>query len=132
MIVDSSAAVAILTNEPERAAFIRLLVDATAKSMSASTLLESSMVVLSRLPTSPAFQELDVLITRAQIVIEPTTQMDALVAREAFRIYGKGRHPAGLNFGDCFTYALARRLNRPILCKGNDFGQTDALVVPLA
>lgn len=89
------------------------------------------MVVLSRLPTSPAFQELDLLVTRARIVIEPTTHDDALAAREAFRIYGKGRHPAGLNFGDCFTYALARRLSRPILCKGNDFAQTDALVVPL-
>ncbi len=132
MIVDSSAIVAIVTGESEREALNRALSSGMRASISASTLLEASIVLLARLPNAPAFTEVDQLIQSASIDIQPTTHSDAIAAREAFRIYGKGRgHPAQLNFGDCFTYALARRLGRPILCKGNDFALTDAAIVPL-
>ena len=88
------------------------------------------MVLLGRRSTSLGiFGDLDRLIARSGIIVEAVTELDAYAAREAFAKFGKGRHAASLNFGDCFTYALARRLGRPILCKGDDFAQTDALVV---
>ncbi len=133
MIVDSSAIVAIVMRETDRESFIRALAQGAPASISASTLLEASIVLLARMPDAPAFTEIDQLIQSAGIEIQPTTHTDAIAAREAFRLYGKGRgHPAGLNFGDCFTYALARRLGRPILCKGDDFKHTDAAIVALA
>ena len=70
-------------------------------------------------------RDLDLLIAKAQIELAPVDADQALVAREAFRQYGKGRHPAGLNLGDCFVYALAKVLNQPLLCKGRDFIRTD-------
>lgn len=132
MILDSSAIVAMLTRESDHLDFANAVGETAERSVSAATVLETSMVLFSRLPDAPAFQLLDSFLTQMRIVIEPVTHEDALIAREAFALYGKGHHPASLNFGDCFTYALARRLGQPILCKGDDFRQTDAQVVPLA
>jgi ribonuclease VapC len=70
-------------------------------------------------------RDLDLLIAKAQVSLTPVDEEQANLARRAFQKYGKGRHPAGLNFGDCFSYALARALDEPLLFKGNDFPQTD-------
>jgi len=131
MIVDSSALVAIMREEQEATRFLSAIKDASDRSVSAATYIESSIVLLGRASQSNAFPELDELLARARIEIEPVLFADARLARDAFRTFGKGRHKAGLNFGDCFTYALSRRLRRPILCKGNDFALTDATVVTL-
>lgn len=133
MIVDSSAIIAMLMQEDDRTIFAQALAKASARSISAATLVETSIVLVGRLPDAPAYQQLDSFIAQTRIAIEPVTHEDALFAREAFLAFGKGRGlPAKLNFGDCFTYALARRLGRPILCKGDDFRHTDAAIVPLA
>lgn len=132
MIVDASAIISISKVEPEAATFIRALSAASVRTMSAATYLEVSMVLLGRRATSLAiFGDLDRLMARSRIAVEPVTELDASAARDAFAKFGKGRHKAGLNFGDCFTYALARRLRRPILCKGNDYIHTDAQIVQL-
>jgi ribonuclease VapC len=75
-------------------------------------------------------RQFDTFMRRADIIIEPVTQEHALIAREAFTDFGKGRHPAGLNFGDCFCYALAKATGEPLLYKGKNFGQTDVQQVP--
>jgi ribonuclease VapC len=125
MIVDSSALIAILKREPEWAAISKTLDSALTARISAATYLETSIVVdgwknpiLSR--------EFDELIKRFDILIEPVTAEQARIARQAYRDYGKGSgHPAGLNFGDCFSYALAMEQREPLLWKGDDFGHTD-------
>jgi len=125
MIVDSSAIVAILRDEPEGLAFSRILVSAPCVRLSAASYLESSIVIDSkRDPVRSA--GLDDLIEEARIILEPVTAAQARIARQAYRDYGKGSgHPANLNFGDCFSYALARDKREPILYKGDDFGHTD-------
>lgn len=132
MIVDSSALVAILLLEDDYRAFFDIITSTEAAFISAATLAEASIVLIGRTNRPGICLDLDQLISENRIAIEPVTAEDARAAREAFRVYGKGRHRAALNFGDCFTYALASRLWQPILCKGSDFAQTDALVVPLA
>ena len=126
MIIDTSAVIAILRGEAEAERFSLALEQASSpKRMSAATYLEASLVidasgdpVLSR--------NLDRLIEIAQIAIEPFTLDQARLARQAYRDFGKGSgHPAQLNFGDCFAYALARTRNAPLLFKGSDFGHTD-------
>lgn len=130
MIVDSSALVSVMLRETGHEAFFDIITSANTAVLSAATHTETSIILLGRNPLRiDLYWELDQLLDENGIVIEPVTREDAAAAREAFRIYGKGRHPAALNFGDCFTYALARRLRQPILCKGNDFAQTDAMVV---
>jgi len=125
MIVDSSALVAILRFEPERVLFARMLDEAAELHMSAATYLELSIVIDSRRDPVVS-QEIDELITRFKIRIEPVTEAQAKIARQAYRDFGKGSgHPAGLNFGDCFSYALAREKREPMLWKGDDFGHTD-------
>jgi len=125
MIVDTSAFVAILKREPEQAAFSHLLEVTQQVSMSAATYLEASIVIDAlRQPT--ASRALDDLIERSKIIIEPVTVEQAKIARQAYRDYGKGSgHPANLNFGDCFSYALAREKREPMLYKGDDFVHTD-------
>jgi ribonuclease VapC len=125
MIVDTSAIVAILKDEPEGLAFSRALDAADPVRISAASYLESSIVIDKyRDPVLSA--KLDELIEDAEIVVEPVTVAQAKIARQAYRDYGKGSgHPANLNFGDCFTYALARDKREPILSKGDDFGFTD-------
>jgi len=125
MIVDSSAVVAILRFEPERVPFASMLDEAPELRMSAATYLELSIVIDSR-KDPVVSQEIDELIERFKIKIEPVTEAQAKIARQAYRDFGKGSgHPANLNFGDCFSYALARDKREPILFKGEDFGFTD-------
>jgi len=125
MIVDTSALLAILKREPEAAACSQLLESTPQVRISAATYLEAAIVIdcLRNPLLSRAF---DSLIERAKIVIEPVTAQQAVIARQAYRDYGRGSgHAANLNFGDCFSYALARALDEPILFKGSDFSQTD-------
>jgi len=125
MIVDSSALVAVLKREPEQAAFSSLLEATQDVRISAATYFETSIVIdsLRQPDLSRAFDE---LMERAGIAVEPVTVEQARIARQAYRDYGKGSgHPANLNFGDCFSYALAREKREPMLWKGDDFGHTD-------
>jgi ribonuclease VapC len=125
MIVDSSALVAILKREPEQASFSTLLESTSDVKISAATYFETSIVIDSL--RDPVMSHLlDDLIERSRIVIEPVTAEQAKIARQAYHEYGRGSgHPANLNFGDCFTYALAREKREPVLWKGDDFGHTD-------
>ena len=125
MIVDTSALVAILKREPEQAAFSALLESTPNVTISAVTYFEAAIVIDSmRLPA--VSRQLDDMIEMAGIIIEPVTVEQARIARQAYRDYGKGSgHPANLNFGDCFSYALARDKREPILYKGEDFVHTD-------
>jgi ribonuclease VapC len=125
MIVDSSALVSIIYGESDSIPYSMLLDSADSLCISAATFLETSVVVDAR--KSPALSNrVEELIERFNIVIEPVTAEQARVARQAYRDYGKGSsHPANLNFGDCFAYALARVKREPLLYKGDDFVHTD-------
>ena len=125
MIVDTSALVAILRYEPERLSLARLLDQAENLRMSAASYLELSILIDSRKDVALS-REIEELIERFEIVIEPVTAEQARIARQAYRDYGRGSgHPANLSFGDCFSYALARAKREPILFKGDDFLHTD-------
>lgn len=124
MVIDSSAIVAILADEPERATFRDAIVAQPRRLMSAATLLESAMVVLG-LRGELGLAELQALVAKADIETVAFTAEHAAIAIDAFRRFGKGRHPAALNLGDCFSYALAKATGEPLLFKGNDFGLTD-------
>jgi ribonuclease VapC len=128
MIIDTSAIVAILRYEPDAAIFANAIENAARRRLSAATYVETSAVIDgSRDPI--ASRRLDELIDEAGIVIEPVTIRQARIAREAFRDFGRGSgHPARLNFGDCFAYALAKDMNEPLLFKGDDFSRTDVTV----
>jgi ribonuclease VapC len=125
MIVDSSAIMAILNDEPESRPFAMALASATNARMSAGTLVELSIVVDGhRDPVRTAW--LDPFLAQSRIEIVNVTAEHARLARDAHRDYGRGSgHPARLNFGDCFSYALARATGEPLLFKGDDFGHTD-------
>ena len=127
MIVDTSALLAVLLDEPERAGFVHALATAPTLAISAATLLEASIVVEARRGESGG-RELDLLVHRSQTRIVPLDEEQLEIARAAWRRYGTGRHAASLNFGDLFSYALARSTGDPLLFKGDDFAQTD--VVP--
>ena len=116
--------VTILCNEPEAPLFEEALERNATRLISAGTLLETSIVIEARFGEAGG-RELDLLIHKAQIRIEPFDQEQAEIAREAYRTYGKGRHPAGLNYGDCFAYALSSARSEPLLYKGEDFSKTD-------
>jgi ribonuclease VapC len=124
MILDTSALVAVLYREPEAARYAQIIHDAERCAISAGTFLELSIVVQGQIGTD-ALRQCDMFLRRAGIVVEPFTVEQAHLARQAFHDFGKGRHPAGLNFGDCFSYALARFTGEPLLFKGNDFRRTD-------
>lgn len=124
MIVDTSALVAVLYREPERARFVQLIQEADPCRVSVANFVELCMVVENQLGLE-AGRQLDVLFRRTGIVIEPVTVEHGHLARQAFLDYGKGRHKAGLNFGDCFAYALAKATGEALLFKGYDFGLTD-------
>jgi len=125
MIVDSSALIAILRGEPEADLFNRMIDEADSCRMSAASFLETAIVV-DGVRDPVASRRLDEFLLTAQIAIEPVTEHQAQLARAAYRDFGKGSgHPAGLNFGDCFAYALARDKNEPLLFKGGDFSHTD-------
>ena len=124
MIVDTSAVLAILFREPDAERFARAITTAPSRRMSAATLLESSIVLESRSGPASGY-ELDAFLQEAGIALEPVTPEQAQAARRAWRRFGKGNHPAGLNFGDCFAYALAEATREPLLFKGGDFELTD-------
>jgi ribonuclease VapC len=124
MVVDTSAIIAILLDEPERGEFAKVLESSPVRYMSTVSLVETSIVIETRFGAA-GIRELDVLLKDAGLEAVTFDQEQALVAREAYRLFGKGRHPAALNFGDCCTYALASTLGEPILFKGDDFSQTD-------
>lgn len=125
MIIDTSALIAILRDEPEAAACARAIEAAPRRHISAANFLEAAIVIDgSRDPV--ASRRFDDLLREAQLVVEPVTEAQARIAREAYRDFGRGSgHPARLNFGDCFAYALARLTGEPLLFKGDDFGHTD-------
>jgi ribonuclease VapC len=125
VIVDASAIVAILRDEPERAEFNRALESAETRRVSAVNYVEAAIVTdATRNPILS--RKFDDLMREARITIEPVTALQARIAREAYRDFGKGSgHPAGLNMGDCFAYALAKVAGEPLLYKGEDFARTD-------
>ncbi|WP_419938611.1 type II toxin-antitoxin system VapC family toxin [Candidatus Palauibacter sp.] len=124
MIVDTSAILAILFREEDARRFERALASASAPQISAATLVEAAMVAEARGGLG-AGQDLDDLLERVPIQVIPVTRQHAEAARNAWRCYGKGNHPAALNLGDCFVYALARTAGEPLLFKGKDFALTD-------
>ncbi len=124
MIVDSSAVVAILLREPDARRYARAIQTTSPCRMSVANVLEASIVVESR-GGAEAGYALDVLLEQGDIELVPVTTEQLAAARRAWRRFGKGNHPAGLNFGDCFAYALAEATGEPLLFKGADFAQTD-------
>ena len=128
MVIDTSALIAILQDEPERRGFNEAIEAAERRAMSVASFVEASMVVEARYGPD-GVRDLDLFITKAGIELVAVDADQAHVARTAFRVYGKRRHPAGLNFGDCFAYALARTLDEPLLFKGSDFSLTDVALV---
>ena len=127
MIVDTSAVLAILFHEPDAERFASAITTASSRRMSAATLLETTIVLESRSGAAAGY-ELDSFLQEAEIELEPVTTDQAQAARRAWRRFGKGNHPAGLNFGDCFAYALAEATREPLLFKGGDFDLTDVEV----
>ena len=130
MILDTSALIAIFFDEPDAATFIRAIHQAERCLISAASFLEISLVLEGQIGLE-AVRQCDAFFRRVGIQIEPFTVEQAHLARQAFHDFGKGRHPAGLNFGDCFAYALAKQTGEPLLYKGRDFGRTDIASVPL-
>lgn len=128
MVLDTSALVAILTGEPEQTAFIKVIEQADVCLLSAASHVEAALVMEVR-HGAAGVHDLGRLLDRAGCQIVAVDAEQASIARSAFQRYGKGRHPAGLNFGDCFAYALAVARGEPLLFKGNDFGQTDVPVL---
>jgi ribonuclease VapC len=124
MILDTSAMAAIFFGESEGDHYIQLIHDADQCRMSAANFVELSMVIEGQLGPE-AGRQCDTFLRRTDVIIEPVTVEQAHLARQAFLDFGKGRHPAGLNFGDCFAYALAKVTAEPLLYKGSDFSQTD-------
>lgn len=124
MVLDASAVLAILLDEPEREDFIRRIAESGDPVISAATLLEASMVMESRFGVA-GVTKLDEFLAAAEVRTIALDDMQAYVALEGFHHYGKGRSPAGLNFGDCFAYGLAMAHGRPLLFKGDDFRQTN-------
>lgn len=127
MIVDTSALVAILYGEDEAVHLIERIQDADVCRLSVASYLELTMVIESQLGPEGT-RNAEAFIRRAGIRIEPVTVSQGLIAQQAFFDFGKGRHKAQLNYGDCFSYALAKAYEEPLLFKGNDFGLTDVEV----
>jgi ribonuclease VapC len=125
MILDTSAVIAILRAEPEAEQFAQAIEDVSDCRISAVNYVEAAAIIDgSRDPI--ASRRFDDLLREAQVIVEPVTEVQAHLAREAYRDFGKGSgHPARLNFGDCFAYALAKVMAEPILFKGDDFPRTD-------
>jgi ribonuclease VapC len=125
VIVDSSALVTIIREEPGFSSYLDRLLASPKTRMSAAAFLEAA-IVIDRQPDPRAAAKLDEIIEQLDITIEPVTAHQARIARDAYQRFGKGRgHPARLNFGDCFAYALAKDLDEPLLFVGQDFIHTD-------
>jgi ribonuclease VapC len=130
MVVDTSALVAIFLGEPERKLFLDFILQTETRKISAATVLETGIALEARRGES-AGREFDLFLVRANLEIVPVDTEQTEIARSAWRKYGKGRHTAALNFGDCFAYALAKFAGEPILAKGTDFAATDIEVCSL-
>lgn len=130
MVIDTSAIIAVLLNEANAVGIARAIESCSPRLLSAANFLEASIVIESRKGEAGG-RELDLLIYRAAIEIVAVDQDQAEIARLAWRRFGKGRHPAGLNYGDCFAYALAKSRRLPLLVQDDDFSQTDITGVPL-
>jgi ribonuclease VapC len=124
MVIDTSAILAILQREPERRSFLEAIEAAESTRMSVASFVETSIVIESRYG-SEGLRDLDRFISRASIELVPVDSEQGQLARSAFSRFGKGRHRAGLNYGDCFSYAAAINLAEPLMCKGDDFIHTD-------
>jgi ribonuclease VapC len=127
VVIDTSALVALLSMEPEAPRIAAALESDANRLISAATLVEAGIVIESRYGPAGA-RELDFLVAKAGLLVESVTAEQADVAREAWRRYGKGRHSASLNYGDCFSYALAKVKGEALLFKGEDFPHTDITV----
>ncbi len=128
VVIDTSALLAILLGAPERGKFLELLSESETRLLSAANALETAMVVESRRGEA-AGRELDLFLHRTKIEIVAVDAEQFSIARFAWRKFGKGRHPAALNFGDCFAYALTKMSSEPLLAKGEDFRRTDLQVL---
>ena len=124
MVLDTSALLAILMAAPEAEGFAVAIEQDPIRLVSAGSMLETAIVAESRWRDAGG-RELDLLLFKTGITVIPVDAEQVEIARQAFRLFGKGRHPAGLNFGDCFAYALSRVSGQPLLFKGDDFAQTD-------
>ena len=124
MVIDSSALIAILLDETDAPQLVEKLEQAARRRLSVANLLEAAMVIESRKGLEGGLA-LDALLVKAEVEIVPVDLQQSTLARKAWRTYGKGHHPASLNYGDCFAYALAKVLGSPLLYKGNDFTLTD-------
>jgi ribonuclease VapC len=122
MVIETSALIAVIAGEPEAETFLEAITEAPSASLSAASYVEAG-IVLERFPADAAI--LDDLLIELDIDIVAVTATQARLARDAFRDFGKGRHPAALNYGDCFSYALAKAVGEPLLFKGDDFARTD-------
>ena len=127
MIIDTSALVAVLDQESEAQRIVRTLASAPERILSAANLVEVGIVMQARRGDDGA-RDLDLLLAKLRVDIAAVTANQADIARKAFRRYGRERHAANLNFGDCFAYALARDKSAPLQFKGNDFAKTDVMV----
>jgi ribonuclease VapC len=127
VILDSSAVVAILRAEPEAPEFVRAIEASPGRHISAVSYVEAAIAIDSG-KDAVASRRFDDFFRVSRVVIETVTPRQAEIARHAYRDFGKGRHRAGLNFGDCFSYALAKEMDEPLLFKGNDFTRTDVEV----
>jgi ribonuclease VapC len=125
IVVDSSALIAILRREPEADGFLQIIAEAESCLLSSVSLLETSMVLAGRTGDATSWTELDALIAQAGIEVVAQDAELTEAARAAFLLYGRGRHPAALNLGDCASYALAKHHDLPLLFKGADFTRTD-------
>ena len=127
MVIDTSAIVAVMLEEDGFEELVLKMGEAESREISAVSYMEASMVLISK--RGEGIESiLDTMLAEGEIAIVSASVGQAQIARKAFRDFGKGRHPAGLNFGDCFSYALAKQRGEPLLFKGNDFSQTDVLV----
>lgn len=124
MVIDTSAIVAIFFNEPDAPSYRERIAGDPTRLISAATFLEAAMVIEGRFGEAGG-AEFDLWLHKAEVEIAAVTAEHTDQARRAWRRYGKGRHPAGLNYGDCFSYALAALTGEPLLFKGCDFSQTD-------
>jgi ribonuclease VapC len=124
MVLDTSALLALLLDEPEAEAFRAVVEEDETRLLSAATLLETAIVIETRKGEAGG-RELDLLVHKADMTVVPVDAEHVAEARRAYRRFGRGRHPAGLNFGDVFAYALARTSGEPLLFKGDDLARTD-------
>jgi ribonuclease VapC len=124
MVIDTSAVLAIFLAEPERKQFLELIIQSSKRMISAASVLETGMVLESKRGES-AGREFDLFLVRANLEVVSVDAEQIEIARSAWRSFRKGRHAAALNFGDCFTYALAKESGEPVLAKGRDFILTD-------